>query len=184
VSANNPREGTVSPASVIFTQKNWSTNQDITVTGKDDCEPDGTKKYLVQLCSTVSLDPNYIGLSGIYVNLSNSDNGDLAGTTNDPTLHICGMKIVKETQLNANSWEYTLSAQMTKTGTKLSGINAKLAQLPSTMQIVKGTLNFGVSNQGDTIVSDDTIIVRSPTQVPAATFYQGAGFKWDVTLLP
>jgi len=184
VSANNPREGTVSPASVIFTQKNWSTNQDITVTGKDDCEPDGTKKYLVQLGSTVSLDPNYIGLSGIYVNLSNSDNGDLAGTTNDPTLHICGMKIVKETQLNANSWEYTLSAQMTKTGTKLSGINAKLAQLPSTMQIVKGTLNFGVSNQGDTIVSDDTIIVRSPTQVPAATFYQGAGFKWDVTLLP
>ena len=181
VSLNNPREGSLSPANIIFTNKNWSTNQEITVTGKDDCEPDGLKKYLVQLGSTLSTDPNYIGLSGIYVNLSNADNGDVVDTTNDSTVHICGMTIVKETQVDETMWEYVLSARMTKTGSTLGRVNAKLVQSPSTLQIVKGLISFGVSNQGDTIVSDDTLIMRSPTQIPAATFYQGAGFKWDVT---
>jgi len=181
VSVNNPREGGVNPASVIFTKNNWSTNQEITITGKDDCEPDGVKKTLVQLGSTVSLDPNYIGLSGLYVNVSNADNGDVTGTTNDPTLHICGMRILKETQVSDNLWEYALSAQMTKTGTTLGAIAAKLVQSPSNLQIVKGTLGFAASNQGDTLVSDDTLIVRSATQVSPATFFQGAGFSWEVT---
>lgn len=184
VSANNPREGAITPASVTFTNKNWSTNQEVTITGKDDCETDGIKNYKVQLGSTVSFDPNYIGLSGIYVNLSNIDNWDMAGTTNDPTLHICGMKVVTETLGDDNVWEYTLSARMTKTGTVLSGINAKLVEMPANLQIVKGILSFGVSNQGDTIVSDDTIVVRTPTKVSPAKFYQGSGFKWEVTPLP
>jgi hypothetical protein len=116
--------------------------------------------------------------------LSNVDDNDLAGTTDNPNLHICGNAIVTERQLNDNLWEYTLSAQLTNSGTSLSGITARLVALPVDFQLVKNTLIFGATHQGDTLLSEDTLTLRSPYQVSAATFRQGIGFKWNVTVEP
>ena len=184
LSSTNVLEGMVTPASLTFTPENWSVNQVATVTGKDDCAPDGNKIYQVLSGKAVSIDPNYIGLSGLPIALSNLDDNDLAGTTNNPNLHICGNTIITERQLNANLWEYSLTAKLTNSGTALSGMTAKLVAVPVGLQLVKNTLIFGATHQGDTVSSQDTLTLRSPNQISAATFKQGIGFKWDVTVLP
>ena len=184
LSSTDVREGTVAPASLTFTPQNWSVNQNVTVVGKNDCAPDGNKAYQVLSGTVVTTDPNYIGLSGTPVNLINVDDNDRVGTTNNPNLHICAMAIVTERQLNANLWEYSLAAQLTNTGVSISGVTAKLAQLPLSLQIVDDTLVFGVAQQGDTIISSDTLTVRSLNRVSATSFRRGIGFKWNATVLP
>jgi hypothetical protein len=184
LSSNNIREGTVAPASVTFTPQNWSVKQSVTVTGKNDCEPDGNKAFRVLSGNAITTDPNYIGLSGSPMTLINVDDDDLAGTTKNSNLHICGMTIVTERQLNADLWEYTLTAQLTNTGKSLSGVTARLVKLPAAMELIEDTLIFGATHQGDTLTSDDTMTIRSHNQVSAETFKPGIGFKWAVTLLP
>jgi hypothetical protein len=184
LSSTDTRKGTVSPASLVFTPDNWSLDQAVVVTGKDNCAPGANLPYQIQPGKAVSLDPNYIGLMGAALNISHNDDSDLSGTTSNPNLHICGLAIVKEQKINAKLWEYTLSAQMSNTGASLNSITAKLTQLPATMHIIEDALSFGVANQGDTITSDDTIIIQSPTKVTVTTFKKAAGFIWTVTTSP
>lgn len=184
LSSTNMLEGTVSPASLTFTPENWSVNQVVTVTGKDDCAPDGNKTYQVLSGKVVTTDPNYIGLSGLPVIVSNVDDNDLADTTNNPDVHICGTAIVTEHQVNENLWEYSIAAKLTNRGAPASGVSAKLVTLPAGLQMIKDTLAFGVTHQGDTVQSEDTLILRSPNQLSAATFSKGMGFKWNITILP
>ncbi|MDD5412017.1 MAG: hypothetical protein PHF31_11495 [Methylobacter sp.] len=184
LASNNMREGTVAPASVTFTPQNWSVKQSVTVTGKNDCEPDGNKAFRVLSGKVITTDPNYIGLSDSPMTLINTDDNDLAGTTKNSNLHICGMTIVTERQLNADLWEYTLSAQLSNTGKSLSGVTARLVKLPAAMKLIEDTLIFAATHQGDTVTSGDTLTLRSHNQVSVETFKLGIGFKWAVTLLP
>ncbi|MCL7422219.1 MAG: hypothetical protein M8364_15075 [Methylobacter sp.] len=196
LSSTNNGEGTVAPASLTFTPQNWSADQAVTVTGVNDCAPDGNIVYQVLSGKAVSTDPNYIDLTGTQANLTNLDNFDLAGTSDNPNLHICGMAIVTERQISYNLWEYTLSAQLTNTGASASGVIAKLdqtssgllgslidilLQLLSGLQVIEDTLIFGQAKQGETIGSDDTIVVRSSRRMSASEFN---GLKWKVTILP
>jgi hypothetical protein len=180
LSSTNNREGAVEPASLTFTPQNWSVDQSVTVTGRNDCAPDGNVAYQVLSGKAVSTDPNYIGLSGTPVSLVNTDDGDLAGTTNNPNLHICGMAIVTENQINSRLREYTVSAQLTNTGAAMSGVIAQLALTPGTLQVTDDTLIFGRTNQGDTIGSDDTVTLRSSKRISSLK----RGFKWNVTVVP
>jgi hypothetical protein len=184
LSSNNMREGTVAPASVTFTPQNWSLKQSLTVTGKNECEPDGNKAFRILSGKAITTDPNYIGLSGSPMTLINADDNDLSGTTKNSNLHICGMAIVTERQLNADLWEYTLTAQLTNTGKSLSGVTARLVKLPAAMELIEDSLMFRATHQGDTVTSDDTMTIRSHNQVSAETFKLGIGFKWAVNLLP
>jgi hypothetical protein len=92
------------------------------------------------------------------------------------------MTIVTEHQLNTKLWEYTVSAQLTNTGVSLSGVIAKMVQMPNALQVTEDTLVFGRVNQGDTIGSSDTVTVQSSKKLSASTFKQG--FKWSVILIP
>jgi hypothetical protein len=184
LSSNNVREGIVAPTSLIFTPQNWSVNQSVTATGKNDCVPDGNKAFQALSGKAVTTDPNYIGLSGSPVNLINNDDNDLAGTTNNPNLHICGKVIVTERRLDTKLWEYTLTAQLTNTGASLSGVTARVVKLPAVMELIEDTLIFGASHQGDTITSENTMTIRSHNRVSAEVFKQGFGFKWKVMLFP
>lgn len=195
LSSTRSREGAVAPASLTFTPQNWSVGQEVTVTGVNDCVPDGNVAYQVLSGKAVSTDPDYIDLAGTPANLTNLDDNDSAGTADNPNLHICAMTIVTERQISFNQWEYTVSARLTNTGASVGGIVAKLDQTSSGligdlitllqsligMQVTEDTLIFGPANQGDTVESEDTITVQSSLRLSATSFNN---FKWQVTLLP
>lgn len=184
LSSTNVREGTVTPASLTFSPKNWSVNQSVTVTGMNDCTPDGNKAFKVLSGKAVTTDPNYIGLSGTPVNVINTDDNDLAGTTNNPNIHICGLSVLKELQVNAKLWKYTLKGQLTNTGISFNGVTAKLIKLPLGVTSVDNTLVFDGARQGDTLLSRDQIILENRTRISAETLRKGLGFKWNVKVMP
>src|SRR4029078_13078354 len=84
LSSNDTTEGTVSPASLVFTAANWNVAQTVTGTGVDDSIVDGPQAYLIVTAAAVSTDPNYSGANAADVAVSNSDN-DAAGITVTPT---------------------------------------------------------------------------------------------------
>ncbi len=77
IASSNQKEGVVLPAELIFTPQNWSVYQRVTVKGVNDCVRDGNQKYQVTVGKAVTLDPNFIGLSGSTIPLLNMDNGPL-----------------------------------------------------------------------------------------------------------
>ena len=78
LSSDNMEEGTVSPASLMFTSDNWMAPQTVTVTGVDDTAPDGAKKYHVVTGAATSSDSKYKGLNPPDEEVTNNDN-DTAG---------------------------------------------------------------------------------------------------------
>ncbi len=86
VSSGDATEGTVSPASLTFTAANWSTVQQVTVTGVDDAEQDGGQDYAVILSPAVSNDVNYSGLDPSDVSVRNSDNDMAVEISVEPTV--------------------------------------------------------------------------------------------------
>ncbi|HKO51346.1 MAG TPA: hypothetical protein VJV79_26735, partial [Polyangiaceae bacterium] len=75
--SDNDKEGTVSPASLLFTPLNWKSPQLGTVTGADDDPKDPAHPYKIQVTSA-SEDPNYARLAPVFVEVTNQDN-DSAG---------------------------------------------------------------------------------------------------------
>ncbi len=84
LTSSNTAEGTVLPASVIFTTGNWGTPQTVTVTGVDDFIVDGPVAYTIVTAPAVSADSNYSGMTVSDVSVTNSDN-DTPGITVTPT---------------------------------------------------------------------------------------------------
>ncbi len=80
LSSSDSTEGSVSPASLLFTSSNWNTAQTVTVTGIDDSTIDGNKSYLILLGIASSSDSNYSGLDPSDVSVTNTDD-ETAGFT-------------------------------------------------------------------------------------------------------
>jgi len=78
VSSSNMGEGTVSPATLVFSTSNWATPQTVTITGVQDDVVDGPQTYQVKLANAVSQDPNYHGKFGTQLDVQNVDD-DLVG---------------------------------------------------------------------------------------------------------
>ena len=74
LSSSNTTEGTVSPASLVFTTLNWQTPQTVTVTGVDDAVVDGPITYTIVTAAAVSTDPNYNTRDAADVLVTNTDN--------------------------------------------------------------------------------------------------------------
>jgi hypothetical protein len=77
-------EGTVSTASVMFTNGDWNMPQTVTVTGVDDASADGDIVYTLALGAVVSSDSAFSGLAVDDVGITNIDN-DTAGIAVTPT---------------------------------------------------------------------------------------------------
>ncbi len=73
-------EGTVSPASLVFTADNWATAQTVTVTGVNDDIVDGDQAYTIITAAAVSTDAGYSGVITTDVSVTNEDD-DSAGVT-------------------------------------------------------------------------------------------------------
>ena len=74
VSSSDTTEGTVAPATIVFTPANWNVLQTVTVTGVNDSLDDGDVGYRVVLAPSVSADPAYAGIDPLDINLVNLDN--------------------------------------------------------------------------------------------------------------
>ncbi|MDM8536732.1 FG-GAP-like repeat-containing protein [Desulfobacterales bacterium HSG17] len=77
VSSSDTGEGTVSPATLSFTDADWNTAQTVTITGVDDNIADGNQLYIIQLTlntSETSDTTGYAALDPAEVNVSNTDN--------------------------------------------------------------------------------------------------------------
>ena len=77
LSSSNTAEGTISSPSVTFTNANWSTLQQITVTGVDDALEDGDQPYTIITSSATSSDTNYNGIDPSNINVINNDNDSI-----------------------------------------------------------------------------------------------------------
>jgi len=84
LSSSNTLEGTVSPASVTFTNANWSTPQTVTVTGVNDNIDDDDVAFTIITSNATSTDAKYSGLVVADVSVTNMDD-DVAGVTVTPT---------------------------------------------------------------------------------------------------
>jgi hypothetical protein len=78
LSSADPTEGTVSPASLVFTSLDWKVPQTVIVIGVNDDEDDGDIVYTIQTDLAASSDPAYNNFNPIDVNLTNLDD-DTAG---------------------------------------------------------------------------------------------------------
>ena len=86
LASSDPGEGTVSPASLIFTPTTWNTARTVTLTGVDDAPSnpaDGNRDYTVTLTvdTTSTADAGYDALPAVDVAASNDDDDDDAGMT-------------------------------------------------------------------------------------------------------
>lgn len=84
LASSDATEGSVSPASITFTNLNWNMSQTVTVTGINDSNDDGDIGYTVVTGATASADSAYSGLAVADVTVTNIDN-DTAGVTVSPT---------------------------------------------------------------------------------------------------
>ena len=73
VSSNNTTEGTVSPASLTFTDANWNMPQTVTVTGVNDAVADGNIVYTILTALATSTDTVYNGIDAADVSVTNID---------------------------------------------------------------------------------------------------------------
>ncbi len=78
--STNPKEGTVSPTSLVFTPANWSAPRTVTITGVDDKVADGMQPYWIEVQQATSMDAKYAMLDAPDVPVSNVDD-DSAGIT-------------------------------------------------------------------------------------------------------
>ncbi len=184
LSSTQPLEGAVSPPSLTFTPQNWASAQTVTVTGQSGCSPVRSPRYQVLSGKAVSLDPEYIGLSGTPVNVTNQDGVGFTGTTDNSQIHICGFTVLSEQQINATTWEYVIKGILTNTGPAVGAVVANLTKMPGGAQAVEGVMQFGAAATGETVNSADTVTLRSSAKIPAATFQLGLAFHWAVIIQP
>ena len=78
LSSGDATEGSVSPASLVFTAANWNTPQTVTATGVNDAIDDGDVAWTVVIAAAISGDASYNGLNPADVALTNTDD-DTAG---------------------------------------------------------------------------------------------------------
>jgi hypothetical protein len=78
LSSSDASEGSVSPASLVFTPGSALTPQTVTVTGVDDAVIDGDQAYTIVTAPAVSADPAYSGLDPLDVSVTNTDDDVVA----------------------------------------------------------------------------------------------------------
>ncbi len=84
ITSDDPTEGTVSPAELVFTPANFDAPQTVTVTGVDDDLADGSLDYTIDVGVATSGDAAYAGFDSADVTVTNIDN-DTPGVIVTPT---------------------------------------------------------------------------------------------------
>ena len=125
VSVSDSTEGSVSPASLVFTPDNWAAPQPVTVTGVDDAEKDGNITYAVGFQVT-SDDAVYEALAVNDVEFVNKDDDNecpssVDGTALIGTAQIGGDVSINLQAVNQTQWEIRYELTDSEDGVFLSG---------------------------------------------------------------
>ncbi len=83
LASSNLAEGTISPTSLLFTTKSWSSPQTVTITGVNDSIDDGDIVFEITTSPAVSTDLHYSGMLAGAISVTNIDN-DVYGITITP----------------------------------------------------------------------------------------------------
>lgn len=183
LNVTDAKEGTVSVNKLVFTPTNWSTLQTVTVTGLDDCTADGDKTFDVVLAKAVSLDPNYAGVTGTPVTVTNKDMGSRATTTH-PKLQVCKYA-VKESQ-DSLGWHYVYTSEWTNTGPAIAKGGAsfycwlKPGVMPVGVTMEDTVTTFGAIATGETVKVTNTVGFRSTTRLADPIGYVRGCANWLV----
>jgi len=91
LSSSRPLEGSVSPTTLTFDDKNWKSAQVVTVTGVNDDAADGPQPYVISMSLASSVDENYNNHKPSDVSVTNEDDDSaslkiLPMPTQTPTL--------------------------------------------------------------------------------------------------
>lgn len=73
IASGDITEGTISVSQLTFTNSNWDTPQNITVTGEDDITVDGNVSYDISMIVNASSDLNYLSVGGQAVTVTTTD---------------------------------------------------------------------------------------------------------------
>lgn len=84
ITSSDVLDGTVDPASMVFTETDWNMPRELVVTGTDDAIADGDQAFVIRLAPAVSTDPGYAGRDPPDVNVICTDD-DVAGFIIMPT---------------------------------------------------------------------------------------------------
>ena len=182
LSVSDAREGSVSPATLVFTPENWSADVAVTVTGRPDCLKTGHANYQVRAGSAVSLDPQFMGLAAAPVAVSNTDStASPAVTSNNPGIGICAASLLSTKKVDATTWEYTFTAMAGNAGAPINGLTATLTGASTIVQIVQPKLEFGALQTGEAGRSSTAVVFRSKTYLAPSVFASNLFFRWTAT---
>ncbi|WP_431112945.1 hypothetical protein [Variovorax paradoxus] len=185
LASTNPSVGEPTPSQLVFTPQSWSVDQQVVVSGRGGCVQEAQRSYRIMPGTAVSDDPNYIGVVGAPVDVAAADDARSFASTNNPNIHLCGLKVVAQRAIDGQTWEYTLRSELANTGLPIAGVTAKLARPPvAGMTLVDDTLIFGAVGSGETAKTHDSITVRSKTPMADAAFEAGLPFQWTVNVQP
>jgi hypothetical protein len=110
LTSSNPAEGTVSPATLTFTNTNGTTPQTVTVTGVADTTADGNKNYSIVTAEAASTDPAYNKMNAPDVAVVNLDSAAL------PTVSVAAAQATEGTGVSVPiTFAVTLSPASTQT---------------------------------------------------------------------
>lgn len=184
LNSSSSREAYAIPAQLVFTSQNWSQDQSVVIYGRNDCVHDGNQPYHMTAGKSVSLDPQYIGVAAPPISLINMDNTDWQGSTNNPKISLCAVKLISEREVGGGNWEAVLSADLTNVGIDVSAVSALLSQVPGGFQVVEGVMKYGAVASNETSKSTDTFTIRAPYSVKDVLLQISVGFRWSVTTQP
>lgn len=188
LSSSKPSEGTLQPTQLTFTASNWDVWQAATVTGANDCVP-GSKvtTYQIDVGSAQSLDPDYMGVTGVPYLMANQVGQQARSTTDNPNLYICGLKIINERQVDKQNWEYQMRADLSNIGAGVRGVVATLVATPDKpdkFTIVQPIMRFGAVNQAEIGRTADSVTLRTKTKINQHALDASKGFRWTMTVTP
>ena len=172
LSSSNTSEGTVRPASLLFTPQDWSTAHLVTVTGVDDDIADGPQAYTILTAPAVSGDANYSGADASDVSVSNTDND-----TRKLLLALSGHQVAEGQSLTGTVTRNTPSTLPLTVS--LASSDIKVATVQAQVTIATGQRSVGFSIQGvPDAVADGT---QPATITASATTFTPASALVEVT---
>jgi hypothetical protein len=174
VNSSRPGEGRVDPASLTFTQGNWSVPQTVVVTGVNDCIPDGDQAYRIIAARAVSSDANYAGVKGPDLTLTNIDD-DPPGSS--VQFAVCNIRLVATKRVGTLEFDYTFLLDATNLGQDVAGLNATLSVNATGTKVIDGSVIFGPIPSGGTVTSQDTFTIRQDRRYP----FDPKVLRWTLT---
>lgn len=156
LSSSDATEGTISVASLTFTNANWDTPQTVTVTGVDDMLDDGNMGYSIVTAAAVSEDVLYNNVNPANVSVNNTDN-DTAGAT---IVESAGDTAVAEE--GATSDDFTLVLDSLPTATVTVSMTFDSDIVGSTGSLIFTTENWNVPQTVTVTAVDDSVDETDP----------------------